>query len=101
MYEGLAVLLFVVLFVVCVAASGRSKRRVSKAGRKRSSTAAMPAAEKKAAGEKRQRQGQANDSFWKRTGHENEKASTAEGSSAGAHGSTTYESTVGVSNAGE
>ena len=51
-FAGLAVLLFVVLFVVCVATSGGLERRASKAGRKRSSTAAKLAAEKKAAAEK-------------------------------------------------
>ena len=44
-------LLFVVLFVVCVAASGGPERRSPKAGRKRGSTVAKLAAEKKAAAE--------------------------------------------------
>ena len=85
---------------MCVAASGGPERRSPKAGRKRGSTVAKLAAEKKAA-EKMKRQRQTNDSFWKRTGSGNEEASTAEGSSAGARGSTPYESTAGVSNAGE
>ena len=75
--------------------------RVSKTGRTRGSTAAKLAAEKKATAEKAKRQRQANDSFWKRTGSRNEETSTAEGSSAGARGSTMHESSVGVSNADE